>query len=87
MFVRLLNVNRNSDVGAITPTGWEANSKVCEEVNANLSKRRFQDLSTQELRKIEDTMNFKSNEFSIPDLTESEIATLTFLLTKAKRKP
>ena len=78
-FVRLLNVNRNSDIGAIAPTGWEANSEECEEVNANLSERSFQDLSTQvatqELRKVEDTMNFESNEFSIPDLTESEIVT------------
>ena len=44
-----------------------------------LSERNFQDLSTQvatqELRKVKDTMNFESNEFSIPDLTESEIAT------------
>ena len=47
MFVCLLNVNRNSDVGAIAPTGWEANGKECEEVNAKLSERRFQDLSTQ----------------------------------------
>ena len=79
MFVCLLNVNRNSDVGAIAPTGWEANGEECEEVNANLSERRFQDLSTQiatqKLRKVEGTMNFKSNEFSIPDLTESEIVT------------
>ena len=77
--MRLLNVNRNSDIGAIAPTGWEANSKECEEVNPYLSERRFQDLSTQvatqELRKVEDTMNFESNEFSIPDLTKSEIAT------------
>ena len=77
--MRLLNVNRNSDIGTIVPIGWEANSKECEEVNANLSERRFQDLSTQvatqELRKVEDTMNFESNEFSIPDLTESEIVT------------
>ena len=49
--------------------------------NANLSERRFQDLpaqvATQELRKVEGiaTMNFESNEFNIPDLTESEIAT------------
>ena len=68
-FVRLLNVNRNSDIGAIAPTGWDANSEECEEVNANLSERSFQDLSTQvatqELRKVEDTMNFESNEFSI----------------------
>ena len=89
MFVCLFNVNRNSDIGAIAPTGWEANSEECEEVNANLSERSFQDLSTQvatqELRKVEDTMNFESNEFSIPDLTESEIA--TFLLMKAKQKP
>ena len=79
MFVCLLNVNRNSDVGAIAPTGWEANGEECKEVNANLSERRFQDLSTQiatqRLRKVEGTMNFESNEFSIPDLTESEIAT------------
>ena len=51
----------------------------CGEVNANLSERRFKDLSTQvatqELRKVEDTRNFESNEFSIPDLTESEITT------------
>ena len=71
-FVHLLNVNRNSDIGAIAPTGWEANSEECEEVNANLSKRRFRDLSTQELRKVEDPMNFESNELSIPEL---EIAT------------
>ena len=79
MFVCLLNVNRNSDVGAIAPTGWEANSEECEEVNANLSERKLQDLSTQittqKLRKIEGTMNFKCNKFSIPDLTESQIAT------------
>ena len=47
MFVCLLNVNRNSNVGAIAPTGWEANGEECEEVTANLSERRFQDLSTQ----------------------------------------
>ena len=47
MFVYLINVNRNSDVGAIAPTGWEADGKECEEVSANLSERRFQDLSTQ----------------------------------------
>ena len=47
MFVRLFNVNRTSDIGAIAPTGWEANSEECEEVNANLSERRYQDLSTQ----------------------------------------
>ena len=85
----LLNVNRNSDIGAIAPTGWEAYSKECEEVNAYLSERRFQDLSTQvatqKLRKVEDTMNFESNEFSIPHLTKSEIA--TFLPMKAKQKP
>ena len=77
--MRLLNVNRNSDIGTIAPTGWEANSEECEEANANLSERRFQDLSTQvatqELRKVEDTMNLESNEFSIPDLTKSEIVT------------
>ena len=33
-------------------------------------------VATQELRKVEGTMNFKSNEFNIPDLTESEIATI-----------
>ena len=79
MFVRLFNVNWNSDIGAIAPTGCEANSEECEEVNANLSERRYQDLSTQvatqELRKVEGTMNFESNEFSISDFTESEIAT------------
>ena len=32
-------------------------------------------IATQKLRKVEGTMNFESNEFSIPDLTESEIAT------------
>ena len=52
MFVRLFNVNWNSDIGAIAPTGCEANSKECEEVNANLSERRYQDLFTQELRKV-----------------------------------
>ena len=31
--------------------------------------------ATQELRKVEDTMNFESNEFSIPDLTESTFFT------------
>ena len=46
-FMRLFNVNRNSDIGAIAPTGWEVNSEECEEVNANLSERRYQDLSTQ----------------------------------------
>ena len=78
MFVRLFNVNRNSDIGAIAPTECEANSEECEEVNANLSERRYQDLSTQvatqELRKVEGTTKFKSNEFSISDFTESEIA-------------
>ena len=87
--MHLLNVKRNSDIGASAPTGWEANSEVCKEVNAYLSERRFHDLSTQvatqEIRKVEDTMNFKCNELSIPDLTRSEIA--TFLPTKAKRKP
>ena len=39
MFVGLLNVSKNSDIGAIAPTGWEANSEECEEVNANLSER------------------------------------------------
>ena len=57
MFVGLLNVSKNSDIGAIAPTGWAANSEECEEVNANLSERRSQDLSTQvatqELRKVE----------------------------------
>ena len=79
-FVRLFNVNRNSDIGAIAPTGWEAKSEECEEVNTNLSERSLQDLSTQvatqELRKVEDTMNFESNEFSISDLTELEIVTI-----------
>ena len=79
MFVCLLNVNRNSDIGAIAHTGWEANGEECKEVNAHLSERRFQDLSTriatQKLRKVEGTMNFTSNEFSIPDLTESKIVT------------
>ena len=77
--MRLLNVNRNSDIGAIAPIGWEAYSEECEEVDDSLSERRFQVLSTQvatqELRKVEGTMNFKSKEFSIPDLTELEIAT------------
>ena len=85
----LLNVKRNSDIGAVAPTGWEANSKEYKEVNASLSERRFQDLftevATQELRKDDGTMNFESNKFSIPDLTESEIA--TFLPTNVKRKP
>ena len=58
-FAYLLNVNRNSDIGAIAPTGWEANSEECKEVNASLSERRFQDMSTQvatqELTKVEDT--------------------------------
>ena len=79
MFVRLFNVNRNSDICAIAPTGWEANSEECEEVNANLSERRYQDLSTQvshsRTQKVEGTMNFESNEFSISDLAESKIAT------------
>ena len=78
----VLNVNRNSDIGAIASTGWEANSKECKEVNANLSDKSFQDLSTQELRKVEDTMNFESNKISIPNLTELEIA--TFFTNKGK---
>ena len=90
MFVCLLNVNRNSDVGAIAPTGWEANGEECEEVNANLSElkkvpRFVHSNSHSKLRKVEGTMNFESNEFSIPDLTESEIA--AFLPMKAKCKP
>ena len=41
-------------------------------------------LATQELRKVEDTMNFESNKFSIPDLTESEIT--TFFTDKGEMK-
>ena len=51
--------------------------------------RRYQDLSTQvtePLKNLEGwTMNFESNEFSISDLTESELQ--HFLPTKVKRKP
>ena len=67
--MRLLNANRNSDIGAIVPTGWQTNSEECKEVNASLSERRFQDFSTQvatqELRKVEDAMNPTSLAFQI----------------------
>ena len=81
-FVCLLNINRNSVIGAIAPTGWEANDKECKEVNVDLLKQSFQALSTKVA--TQELINFKSNKLSIPDLTELEIQ--HFLSTNAKQK-
>ena len=62
-FVCLLNINRNSVIGTIAPTGWETNDKECKEVNVDLLKRSFQALSTKVA--TQELINFKSNKLSI----------------------
>ena len=81
-FVCLLNINRNSIIGTIAPTGWETNDKEYKEVNVDLFKRSFQALSTKVT--TQELINFKSNKLSIPDLTELEIQHI--LSTNAKQK-
>ena len=81
-FLRLLNREKDNKIAQFAPNGWEADE--CADEGRDLSTQL---VAMQTLKSIEtDTIHFESEEFMIPDLTEAEIDSMHFLLTKVKRK-